>query len=355
MILLGDCLERLKEIEGESVQCCITSPPYWGLRDYGVDGQLGLEKTPEEFVSKMVEVFSEVRRVLKSDGTLWLNLGDSYAANAKNRTEAQASAKSGLSGSTKTQSQILKQQSKNVAGLKSKDLCGIPWAVATALRSSGWYLRQDIIWHKPNPMPESVRDRCTKAHEYIFLLSKSPKYLYNIDAIREECKSASGSGNKERKQRPNQETLKRGNQAGSIPWQPASWKGPSFDTGKTAIHQQGRTQKRSFHDHTDDLIVGQRIKEKSDHPLGKNKRSVWTITPKPFKGAHFATFPPALVEPCLLAGSNVGDTVLDPFFGAGTVGMVAMRFQRNWIGIELNPEYCAIAEKRIAHAKGESA
>lgn len=237
MILLGDALERLKELESESVQCCVTSPPYWGLRDYGVEGQLGLEKTPDEFVSVMVEVFREVRRVLKDNGTLWLNLGDSYA----------------------------------------------------------------------------------KAHEYIFLLSKSPKYLYNIDAIREPTKKG--------------------------------WAGSKFDTGKTATHQLGRAQKRSFHDHTDDMIVGQRIKEKSDHPLGKNKRSVWTIAPKPFKEAHFATFPPALVEPCILAGSNTGDTILDPFFGAGTVGMVAMKHQRNWIGIELNESYIAIAERRIANAK----
>ena len=185
MILIGDALEILRTLEAKSVQTCVTSPPYWGLRDYGVGGQLGLEKTPQEFVGNLVSVFREVRRVLKDDGTLWLNLGDSYAAKDKNRSINQATQSSTLAGGKVTQTQILVQQSKIVGGLKSKDLCGIPWRVAFALQADGWYLRQDIIWHKPNPMPESVRDRCTKAHEYIFLLSKSPKYFFDIQAIAE--------------------------------------------------------------------------------------------------------------------------------------------------------------------------
>lgn len=331
-LFVGDALEVLKTLSSESVQSCITSPPYWGLRDYGVSGQLGLEKTPEEFVSKMVEVFREVRRVLKDDGTLWLNLGDSYCGGGNNR-----GARSDFKNSTKQASNrgAIGQASKfGVHNFKSetvkpKDLVGIPWRVAFALQADGWYLRQDIIWHKPNPMPESVRDRCTKAHEYVFLLSKSRKYFFDMSAILEPAVSAHeakwanpagglhggqsyartgkstrrfGSGNKERKLRPNSDTLNRGAQAGSIPW-------------------EGR--------------------------LMRQKRSVWSVSTKPFKGAHFATFPPGLIEPCVLAGSREGDTVLDPFFGAGTTGLVAQKHGRNWIGIELNPAYAKIAEERL--------
>ena len=263
MILHGDCLEKLKTLADSSVDCVVTSPPYWGLRDYGVPGQLGLEATPEEYVARMVEVFREVRRVLKPEGTLWLNLGDSYG--------------------------------------KVKQLVGIPWRVAFALQADGWYLRQDIIWHKPNPMPESVRDRCTKAHEYIFLLSKSPKYFFDVDAIREPCVSDHPAGNKVR------------------------------------MGSRGRIGRE-----------GWALDDSRSIPAdGRNKRSVWTVTPKPFKGAHFATFPPDLVEPCILAGCPAGGVVLDPFFGAGTTGIVAQRHERKWIGIELNAEYVAIAQSRL--------
>lgn len=316
MILQGDCVQVLKQMAAESVQMCVTSPPYWGLRDYGVDGQLGLEETPEQFVESMVSVFREVRRVMKEDGTLWVNIGDSYASAAKNRNPEQATRRTGLRGGFATQEQSLHQKSKVVAGLKQKDLAGIPWMLAFALRADGWYLRQDIIWHKPNPMPESVTDRCTKSHEYIFLLSKSKTYYFNQEAIKEpaayfrpngQVKSPHGqsfrkSGNLERKQRPSSDSVDRGHQAGSVPW-------------------EGNT---------------------------RQKRSVWTVATKPFSEAHFATYPPLLIQPCILAGSRPGDTVLDPFFGAGTTGLVAQNNERKYIGIELNPEYIEIARKRLS-------
>lgn len=273
MLIQGDCLASLRQIESNLVNCCVTSPPYWGLRDYGADGQLGLEATPDEYVAKMVEVFREVRRVLRDDGTLWLNLGDSYAASTN-----------------------------RVSGLKQKDLVGIPWRVAFALQADGWYLRQDIIWHKPNPMPESVRDRCTKAHEYIFLLSKSERYFFDSNAMQENAVRGHG--------------------------------GSKFHLGKTAIHQANRTS----------------IKERIDNGK-RNRRSVWTVTTKPFKGAHFATFPPDLIEPCVLAGSPAGGVVLDPFLGSGTTALVAQRNGRSWIGCELNPIYADMAIKRIEATK----
>ena len=317
-ILQGSVFDRLKDIEDESIQCVVTSPPYWGLRDYGTaeweggdencehkigrfehsvsskqksnsasaghqakekcpkcgavrkDKQLGLEETPEEFVDNLVKMFREVKRVLRKDGTVWLNLGDSYIGGGrgydycKDGTVQMAHIKAGVKYGKPT---------GKIKGLKAKDLCGIPWRVAFALQSDGWYLRQDIIWHKPNPMPESVQDRCTKAHEYIFLLTKSAKYFYDVDAVKEEST-----------------------------------------------------------DDTDSL---------------RNKRSVWTITTKPYKEAHFATFPPELPELCIKAGSKEGDIVLDPFFGSGTTGWVAQRLGRKWIGVELNPEYIKIAEKRF--------
>ena len=315
-ILEGSVFDRLKDIEDESIQCVVTSPPYWCLRDYGTaeweggdencehkvgratrgglsemqsgniggfgdesiknggkcpkcgairkDKQLGLEETPEEFVDNLVKMFREIKRVLREDGTVWLNLGDSYfgSSGQGGKTEKQT---------TNTGSYHSHTRKSNT--LKTKDLCGIPWRVAFALQSDGWYLRQDIIWHKPNPMPESVQDRCTKAHEYIFLLTKSAKYFYDVDAVKEEST-----------------------------------------------------------DDTDSL---------------RNKRSVWTITTKPYKEAHFATFPPELPELCIKAGSREGDIVLDPFFGSGTTGWVAQRLGRKWIGVELNPEYIKIAEKRF--------
>jgi len=305
-----DCLEGLKQLPDNSINCCVTSPPYWGLRNYGVEGQLGLESTPEEYVANMIEVFREVRRVLRDDGTLWLNLGDSYASGGM----GNPSSKSTLGGGKDLGAADYSITRKVPNGLKPKDLVGIPWRVAFALQADGWYLRQDIIWHKPNPMPESVTDRCTKAHEYIFLLSKSKKYYYDADAIREPL------------------SVHRAKQAGQ-----------NVEPGNDIVgrrEQIEHARQRGSGGHFDGHKWFM-------NPLGRNKRSVWTITTKPFKEAHFAVFPPALIEPCILAGCPAGGVVLDPFMGSGTTGMVAAMHQRNFIGFELNPEYCKMAEKRI--------
>ena len=300
MILLGDCIESMRGLPDRSVQTCVTSPPYFGLRDYGHDGQIGLEPTPDAYVAKMVEVFREVRRLLADDGTLWLNLGDSYAAN---RAYQVPSTKGGPKHSD---SQSAGGKGSVVPdGLKPKDLIGIPWRVAFALQADGWYLRQDIIWHKPNPMPESVRDRCTKAHEYIFLLSKSERYYFDSEAMKEPAIHAG-------------EIVKNNN-------------GKNGQIGKYGATRTGFLKDEGV------LVADMR-----------NRRSVWTVTTKPFKGAHFATFPPDLIEPCIFAGSRVGDVVLDPFGGAGTTGLVSQKHGRKYILCELNPEYARMAEKRIA-------
>jgi len=334
-VFFGDCREIMRDLiaQGVRVQTCITSPPYWGLRDYGVDGQLGLEGTPEEFIDRMVEVFRLVRELLHDDGTLWLNIGDSYAASAKNRTEEQAVAKTGLNGTTTSQCQILKQQTKIVGDLKPKDLVGIPWMLAFALRADGWYLRSDIIWAKPNPMPESVTDRPTKSHEYLFLLSKSPRYFYDNDAIREP---AEHSGI----QRWNQDIS---NQIGSdrVPGKTNGTMkavgGPKKDK------QRGHSRRHAgFNDRWDHMS------KEEQAATGRNKRSVWNVPTVPYSGAHFATFPPKLIEPCILAGSRVGDTVFDPFFGSGTTGQVAESLGRQWIGVELNKDYEPLQRARTA-------
>ena len=349
-ILQGNCLDKLKELPDQSVNTCITSPPYWGLRDYGTaeweggdpncdhvanpkatkkmgnkefnknrpsrentktkgyyekqcpkcgavrkDKQLGMEDTPEEFVNNLVEVFREVKRVLRDDGTVWLNLGDSYCGTGNKGNHTDPKHKEGRNG------QKIALNNK-IEGLKSKDLIGIPWRVAFALQKDGWYLRQDIIWHKPNPMPESVKDRCTKAHEYIFLLSKSPKYYFDNEAIKEDAKFPDG---------PN--TLK------SI----------------KAV----------------DGVYSKNLQKIGANPK-RNKRSVWTVTTKPFKGAHFATFPMDLIEPCVLAGCPENGTVLDPFGGSGTTGIVASNHNRKAVLIELNTEYIEIAKQRIQDQGG---
>lgn len=303
-LLQGDCREVLRTLTAESVHCVVTSPPYFGLRDYGVAGQIGLEPTPDAFVGELVAVFRELRRVLRTDATAWLNLGDSYSGHnlpgwrpgneAKNQG---ASNKNGVG---------------YIAGLKPKDLIGIPWRVAFALRADGWYLRQDIIWSKPNPMPESVRDRCTKAHEYLFLMSKSERYYYDIEAIKEDAAPESA-----------------------------------------ARYNYGFTGTRGATVCPGDPI-GQRTRPDGNRETDgkRNKRSVWEIVSQPFADAHFATFPPALIEPCILAGCPKGGTVLDPFGGAGTTGLVADRLGRNAILIELNPEYAAMAERRIRNDAG---
>lgn len=296
----------MRGMDAESAHTCVTSPPYFGLRDYGHEGQIGLEDTPDAYVGRLVEVFREVRRVLRDDGTVWMNLGDSYAANRGYQVEqTKGGPKHGIA-----QAVSGRPQSAADYGLKPKDLIGIPWRVAFALQADGWYLRQDIIWHKPNPMPESVRDRCTKAHEYVFLLSKSPRYYFDHEAIKEPAAKSSIA-------RLSQATLDQ--QAGSarVP-------------GKTNGNMKA---------------VGGDM---------RNKRSVWTVTTKPFKGAHFATFPPDLIEPCILAGCPPGGVVLDPFGGSGTTAGVAIKHGRNAVLCELNPEYAALIPDRIATIAGKS-
>lgn len=342
-ILQGDWIERLRELPDEHVHCCVTSPPYWGLRDYGVPGQLGLESTPEKYVAKIVDGFREVRRVLRSDGTLWLNLGDSYANDGKWGGSTGGKHAAGLHGEPIG-------RGKRDTGLKPKDLVGIPWMVAFALRSDGWWLRQDIIWSKPNPMPESVRDRCTKAHEYLFLMSKSEKYYYDQEAILETCSANTharlsqdvqaqiGSERVPGKTNGNMKAVGR-----------SSWKGSEFHSGKTGEHQLGRSQKdRKLAEPSSGIKNNSSFDEAmAIMPEKRNRRSVWEVTTQPFSEAHFATFPLKLIEPCILAGCPAGGIVLDPFFGAGTTGLVASRLQRQFIGIELNPEYVAMAERRI--------
>jgi len=300
-LIVGDNREWLGLLPADHFHTCATSPPYFGLRDYGVDGQIGLEESPDAFVDALVEVFREVRRVLRPDGTLWLNLGDSYA-------RSPGKGGSGTPNGRNVAEQGYAGGAGVPLGLKEKDLIGIPWRVAFALQADGWYLRQDIIWSKPNPMPESVKDRCTKSHEYLFLLTKSDRYYFDADAIKETA-VGNPSGNKERK--------------------PASARGVPVDTnGKTSGAVAGSIP----------WAGGET----------RNRRSVWSVPVKPFKGAHFATFPVELVEPCILAGSPVGGRVLDPFGGAGTTGLAALRNGRDATLIELNPEYAALAEKRIA-------
>jgi DNA modification methylase len=370
----GDCLDLLRAMPDESVQCCVTSPPYWGLRDYGHGEQLGLEETPDQYVANMVEVFAEVRRVLRDDGTLWVNIGDSFYSSTATQGRNEDKSHGSIAGLPQVTSMGASTYRRNVQGLKPKDLCGIPWLLAFALRADGWYLRSEVIWAKPNPMPESVTDRPTKAHEQVFLLTKSPRYFYDADAVREAHETLTnpkyGSISKE-----------------VIPWKDRPNNG---EGAKPGFGHMGFTEG------------------------GRNKRTVWTVTTQPFSGAHFATFPPKLIEPMILAGSppkccgvcaapwqrvtertpmvveptkkradwqesdehartqtggtmtqapeskTVGweptcehndDTgssvVLDPFSGSGTTGMVALRHDRSYIGLELNPEYAAMSRDRI--------
>jgi len=293
----GDCIETMKQWDAGCVQTCITSPPYYGLRDYGHEGQIGLEETPEAFVAKMVEVFREVKRVLRDDGTLWLNLGDSYNGASTNR-----SGQNGYNDGRANRS--ARFSNGGVEGLKPKDLIGIPWMVAFALRADGWYLRQDIIWHKPNPMPESVTDRCTKAHEYIFLFSKSQKYHFDNEAIKED----------------------------------SIYAGVTVGYSEDAKNVKSKDDPKFATRIARDTLVGEK----------RNKRSVWTVTTKPYSGAHFATFPPDLIEPCILAGAPEGGIVLDPFMGSGTTAHTALRAGRQYVGCELNGEYIKLANKRLS-------
>jgi DNA modification methylase len=355
----GDALAVLRALPDQSVNCCVTSPPYWGLRDYGVSSQIGLEPTIEEYIHRLVEVFHEVRRVLYDDGTLWLNMGDSYA---RAGGEGRGPHPNTCVGST--QHNVQKHCLRPPIGLKDKDLIGMPWRVAFALQVDGWYLRQDIIWAKPNPMPESVRDRCTKAHEYLFLFSKRKRYYYDHVAIMETISESSIT-------RLSQEVE---NQQGSL----------RANGGMKENGTMKAVSRRDVFDRdgpvSELVIPGQRYaqhrkrssgnkarkygedRDRPDSHLGasvpwagtmRNKRDVWTIATNSFEEAHFATFPPALVEPCILAGCPEGGTALDPFMGSGTVGEVCQRLGRRWVGIEINPAYCDMVVRRVNGEMGQ--
>lgn len=334
-VLVGDAVTRLRELPDGSVRTCVTSPPYWGLRDYGNDDQIGLEETPSEFVEKLCQVFDEVWRVLADDGTLWVNLGDSYASTSglkQNRPQRDNSG--GLVNNRRDSRGEQAWTEGTTLGIekrfdvKPKDLVGIPWRFAFAMQDRGWYLRQDIIWAKPNPMPESVTDRCTKAHEYIFLLTKNPKYFFDNEAIKEPAVALTAhdlDGGFGRKNIPGQtpNSSKRGIRFGGNKYGDSD--DPKHATKSGNIYEPSGT---------------------------RNKRSVWTVTTKGYKEAHFAVYPIELITPCILAGSSEGDTVLDPFSGSGTTGEVALTHGRNYVGVELNPEYAALSEKRITKAIG---
>ena len=341
MIEFGDCRETMRRWaeQGVKAQTCVTSPPYYGLRDYGHDGQIGLEETPDEYIKAMVEVFRCVWDVLEDDGTLWLNIGDSYAMASMRGENSVFSGGVGAHAGYKTGSVKLGKRSIPF-GLKPKDLIGIPWMLAFALRADGWYLRQDIIWHKPNPMPESVQDRCTKAHEYIFLLSKSQKYYYDADAIAEPVTDSTAI-------RLLQDI---DNQRGSD-------RVPNKTNG--TMKAVGGKKFTSDMGGGGTTFVGHSGYTKADGTSSlkatRNKRSVWTVTTKPYSGAHFATFPPDLIEPCILAGAPVGGVVLDPFMGSGTTAAVAILNGRNYLGCELNPGYKELQDIRIRDAHLETA
>jgi DNA modification methylase len=328
-ILQGDCLAKLAELPDKSVQCCVTSPPYWGLRDYGVKGQIGLEKTPAEYVAKMVAVFAEVRRVLRDDGTLWLNLGDCYATGGGRVGDAPGGGKQGEAW--KLRGVMTTPNRMPIPGLKPKDLVGIPWRVGFALQADGWYLRSDIIWNKPNPMPESVTDRPTKSHEYIFLMSKSAKYFYDAEAIKEPV---NGTAHRRKANGKNSRmVLERAAGRENSKPNPSRSNIPGV-TPKSAPSGSGIKSNESFNAAVTDLVDD------------RNKRTVWTVATAPYKEAHFATFPPDLIKPCIMAGTKPGDTVLDPFGGSGTTGQVAIELGRKAILIELNPDYCALIKNR---------
>lgn len=328
----GDCLETLRQMPDGIAQTCVTSPPYFGLRDYGHDGQIGLEATPDAYIAKLVEVFREVKRLLRDDGTLWLNIGDSYTGSASNGGK-DTKTMAGTQAATGSNMPV-----KKGFGLKPKDLIGIPWLLAFVLRADGWYLRQEIIWAKPNPMPESVTDRCTKSHESIFLLAKSERYYFDAGAIKEPAVAGHAPGNHSHKGATayeQEEGEHHRTKAGLVAYaqrQRDSWNGSSFGKGKTKEHQANRTQSDA---------------DRGDHDSqNRNKRSVWTVATTHYSGAHFATFPPKLIEPCILAGAPAGGVVLDPFYGSGTTGQVSQALGRQFIGCELNPAYRSLQDER---------
>lgn len=326
-----NALDGFKMIPDSSIDCCVTSPPYFNLRDYNVNGQIGLEKTPEEYIGKLLIIFREVKRVLKDEGTLWVNIGDSYAGSGKGCANDPNNAikyKQGTNRGMLGKASVIKSYSD----YKNKNLIGIPWMLAFSLRADGWYLRQDIIWSKPNPMPESVKDRCTKSHEYIFLLTKSSRYYFDADAISEPVADS---------------TISR------ISQDISSQKGSTRVSGKTngnmkAVVRYGGKK------YTENPDIFNRTKSGNAYDLRpfRNKRSVWTVANTPFKDDHFAVFPEKLIVDCIKAGCPEDGIVLDPFMGSGTTAVVARKLNRNYIGIELNPEYIKIANKRINNEIG---
>ena len=324
MILTGDALAQLRRLNTNCIDCCITSPPYYGLRDYGIDGQIGLEASPEEYIDRLVCVFREVWRVLKDDGTLWVNIADSYAGSGKGVWQNRKKSKETYVIAPHS---AAAKMPKIFDGIKAKDLIGIPWMLAFALRADGWYLRQDIIWQKPNAMPESVRDRCTKSHEYIFMLSKCKHYYYDADAIKEPCVGFDTSYIRGSKGSltPNSGRRKGNNR---------SFRGGGVYTGNRSFDNSADRKKET---------VGNVPNETGM----RNKRDVWSVSTHGFADAHFATFPPALIEPCVLAGSRRGGIVLDPFAGTATTGEVAIKNGRGFIGIELNPFYVDMGARRM--------
>ena len=329
-IIFTDAERGLRTLQENSIDTCITSPPYYGLRDYGTSGQIGLENSPQEYIDRLVRVFREVRRVLKPDGTLWVVIADSYAGSGKGAAQYPDNAKKYKQGTNQGMvgAAVTTKIPKQFEGIKPKDLIGIPWMLAFALRADGWYLRQDIIWQKTNPMPESVRDRCTKCHEYIFLLSKSPRYYFDGEAIAEPAAES---------------TKKRLSQ--NIEAQAGSQRA----YGKTNGPMKACPPRYGGNKYTQTPDVFNRTKSGNIYDLRpkRNKRSVWTVSTKPFKGAHFATYPDTLILPCILSGSRPGGTVLDPFCGSGTTIQVAAQNGRNGIGIEINTEYEPIIKARV--------
>lgn len=326
-LIEGSCFDVLPTLAEKSVQCVVTSPPYFGLRDYGVAGQIGNEETMTEYIDNLVDIFNQVRRVLRDDGTLWLNLGDSYANDTKWGGATGGKHAKGLHGTTEI------GRGRTKTGLPSKSLMGIPWRVAFALQDDGWILRSDIIWAKPNPMPESVTDRPTRSHEYIFLLTKSGRYYYDADAIKEPAKEHVGQAAGFARSGAVSEHV--------LPGQSAAQHRPD-----RVDKQRGHGRRHDgFNDRWDSMT-------KAEQCAGmRNKRDVWTVAPSQFADAHFATFPPALIEPCILAGSRPGDTLLDCFNGSGTTGAVSLEHHRQYIGIELNPAYIELSHQRIGRTQ----
>lgn len=356
IILTGDALTTLRTLPDQSVQCCVTSPPYWGLRNYGVDSQIGLEPTVEEHIVTLTAVFREVCRVLRDDGTLWVNYGDTYAHDGK--WGGSTGGKHALRGQTGI------GRRKTTTGLLAKNLIGLPWRLAFALQADGWYLRSDIIWHKPNPMPESVKDRPTRAHEYIFLLSKSERYYYDYEAVMEPAAAftdhdATGPGYAAPGQTPHRGTRPRPQSARALsfsrtvsePERPGQMYSQHRPNRNPCPSKGNAKNFRGGGPYTN----GQQSHGNKPNPIyTRNRRDVWTVATRGFSGAHFATFPPELIRPCILAGCPAGGVVLDPFFGAGTVGVVCVEEGRSYLGVELNPDYVVMAQQRIEAAEAKA-